>query len=108
VRSVDGVTQELALSSLRLMKIDAENAEYEVLMGSLETIRKFRPAVILEAGDAIEGATRRAVNVLLAEGYEPYEFADWTLRRHALSDSYSYQNLLLVPPEQAAGMIAST
>lgn len=108
VRTVDSVTQELGLTSLRLMKVDAENAEHEVLLGSLETIRKLRPAVILEAGDTTEGATRRAVDVLLAEGYEPYEFADWSLRRHVVSDSYTYQNLLMVPPEKATDMIAST
>jgi FkbM family methyltransferase len=107
VRTVDSVTEELGLTSLRLMKIDAEDAEYDVLMGSLDTIRKLRPAIILEAGDVTEGATRRAMDVLLAEGYEPYEFADWSLRRHAVSENYTYQNLLMVPLEKSADMVTS-
>lgn len=104
VRTVDSVTQELGLTSLRLMKIDAENAEHEVLMGSLETIRNMRPAIILEAGDTTEGATRRAVDVLLAENYTAFEFSNWSLQPHTVSQRYAYQNLLMVPAEKTAEM----
>jgi FkbM family methyltransferase len=107
VRTVDSVTEELGLTNLRLMKIDAENSEHDVLIGSLDTIRKLRPAIILEAGDTMEGATRRAVDVLLAENYTPYEFSDWSLRPHTISQRYDYQNLLMVPAEKTADMTGS-
>jgi FkbM family methyltransferase len=107
LRTVDSVTQELGLTGLRLMKIDAENAEYDVLMGSLETIRRLRPAIILEAGDTTEGATKRAVDVLLSENYSANEFSDWSLKPHTVSDSYGYQNLLMVPAERIADMTAN-
>jgi FkbM family methyltransferase len=99
VRTVDSVTEELALSSLRLMKIDAENAEYEVIQGALSTIRRLRPAIVIEAGDSAGSSTRRVVDSLIAEKYRPLEFRDWTLRPHQVTDSYDYLNLLMIPTE---------
>jgi FkbM family methyltransferase len=109
VRTVDAVVSELGLSSLKLMKIDAENAEYDVVQGSLVTLRTLRPALILEAGDASGkvGATRRVLDVVTAEGYVPYEFHRWTLRPHAITERYGYQNLLMVPQEKIAHMVGS-
>jgi FkbM family methyltransferase len=45
-----------------LLKIDVEGAEIEVLKGSLETIRRCRPLVVVEC---MEIAERRAVDALL-------------------------------------------
>lgn len=104
VRPVDSVIDELGLKSCQLIKIDAENAEYDVVQGALRCIRHFRPALILEAGDSGEAAssTRRVVDLVLQEGYLPFEFHDWSLRPHRVRASYGYQNLLLVPAERAA------
>jgi len=99
VRTVDSVVEELALASLRLIKIDAENAEFAVVQGALTTIRRLRPAIILEAGDSLEGSTRRVVDTLLTEGYRPFEFHDWTIRPHTVVSSYGYLNLLMIPAE---------
>jgi len=70
VCTVDRVMDDLALPSLRLMKIDAENAEYDVVQGSLQTIRRLRPSIILEAGDigAVGSGTRRVVDLIISQG----------------------------------------
>ena len=78
---------------------------YEVVNGSQDVLRTLRPAVILEAGDAKEGATRRVVDLVMSEGYAPYEFHGWTLRPHTPAKDYGYQNLLLIPSEKAEEMI---
>lgn len=109
VRTVDSVIEDLQVPSLRLMKIDAENAEFDVVQGSLGTIRALRPAIILEAGDASgeHSSTRRVIDVLLAEGYSPYEFYNWVLRPHAVTQSYGYQNLLMIPQEMVAEVVVA-
>lgn len=107
VRTLDSVVSELGLTSLRLVKIDAEDAEYEVVKGSLQTLRSMRPALIIETGDctAVESSTRRVLDLLVSEGYEPYEFRDWAVHRHEPKRTYGYQNLLMLPAEKGSKMV---
>jgi FkbM family methyltransferase len=107
VRTIDRVVDELGLSSCKVMKIDAENAEYDVVQGALSMIRRLRPAIILEAGDigVLEKSTRRVVDVLVAERYQPFELDDWSVRPHAVTANYGYQNLLLVPSERLSELL---
>lgn len=107
VRTLDSVVEDLGLTSCRLIKIDAENAEYNVIHGGLASIRRLRPALILETGDDCDevGSTRRVLDVLLAENYAPYEFRDWALAPHAVAARYNYQNLLMIPKEKVADLI---
>lgn len=108
VRTVDNVIEDLGLTSLQLIKIDAENAEYDVILGSLETLRRLRPSIILEAGDFddCDSGTRRVIDLVMSEGYEPYEFRDFSLRRHVVAQQYAYQNLLMIPAERAGEILA--
>lgn len=104
VTSIDLVVERLKLDRVRLIKIDAENAEYQVVQGALETIRRFQPALIIETGDDPEdfsSNTRRVVDLVLAQGYQAIEFADWRLRPHIVRDHYGYGNLLLIPLSMA-------
>jgi FkbM family methyltransferase len=109
VRTLDSVVDELGLTSCRLVKIDAENAEYDVIQGGLASIRRLRPSLILEAGDDAdtETSTRRVIDVLLAENYVSFEFRDWALSPHAVSAQYGYQNLLMIPRERVADVVGA-
>lgn len=106
VRTVDSVVEELELMSLRLMKIDAENAEYDVLQGALSTLRRLRPAIIIETEDSAVSSSRRVVDTLLAEGYRPFEFHDWMIRPHKVTETYGYLNLLMIPTEWSDDIVA--
>lgn len=47
-RALDGILRELKVEKADWVKIDVEGAEFEVLKGSLNTLRKHRPTVIIE------------------------------------------------------------
>lgn len=108
MRMLDSVVTELGIEQCRLIKIDAENAEYEVIAGGLATIRRLRPALILETGDAADnaGATRRVLDMIAAENYVAIEFDDFRLRLHQLQGTYTYGNILMVPRELSAEIVA--
>ena len=38
----------LVLNNVSLIKLDVENYEYQVLLGSIETIKKYRPVIVIE------------------------------------------------------------
>ncbi len=50
VSTLDLYTASLALNRMDLLKLDAEGAEYFILLGGRSTIRTLRPAVIFEVG----------------------------------------------------------
>src|SRR5439155_9223296 len=101
-----------------LIKIDAENAEYDILQGAQRVLRELRPMITLEVGDTVAedtaertstGAVREsfAAGRLLSEhGYRAFEFAPDTggLRPHQPRASYTYDNLLMVPEEKSAAV----
>jgi FkbM family methyltransferase len=70
LRRLDMVTGECGLQRVDLIKIDVEGHERQVLAGAIETLRRFRPAVVFESGhEAPED--RRAIAALFDElGYE--------------------------------------
>ncbi len=58
----------LALPQIRMMKIDVEGHEYEVLRGSIKTIQRDRPVIVIESDPL--GLSRDQVQKLLtALGY---------------------------------------
>jgi FkbM family methyltransferase len=83
------------------IKIDAENAELDVLRGAEKTLAGRSAVVTIEVGDDESvGNGRRSRDVidhLTARGYEPLEFRDSRLVRHEVRDRYEYDNLLFVP-----------
>ena len=102
VFTLDDVVEDLGLTSCRLLKIDAENAEMEVVKGGTKMISALKPNIILETGDDAYGQhlSRPVIELLLSFGYVPFEFKDWALRPHQLSEAYGYQNLLLIHNER--------
>jgi len=74
VRTLDSVVQELGLSRVDFIKIDAEGADELVCRGATEVLKKFRPAVFFEqnGGAASQlGLQARGTAAFLASlGYE--------------------------------------
>lgn len=100
MRPIDQIVGELALDRLDLIKIDAENAEADVLAGAERTIESLKPALILETGDTEGSEARPLIESLIERGYRAFEFEDFALRPHIVADRYGYQNILLVHAER--------
>jgi len=82
------------------IKIDAENAEYDILMGMTSTLKNIRPIVSLEVGDVNEGDYKNSsecVQFLLDHKYQVLELLDGELCEHRIRSSYSHTNLLFIP-----------
>jgi FkbM family methyltransferase len=99
LETLDNVAAEQKLQSLRLIKIDAENAELEVLKGAVKTIDRLRPAIIVEVGDVDAQDTHSSdvVKFLKERNYNAYDFVDWQLKPHIETGTYTYGNILFVP-----------
>lgn len=87
----------------RLVKIDAESAELEILRGMEQTLRTQRPMITLEVGDE-DGPTpvksADAVRFCATFDYVPHAFVDGSIVPHEIQARYSYDNLLMVPREK--------
>ncbi|WP_439608153.1 FkbM family methyltransferase [Hydrogenophaga sp.] len=82
------------------IKIDAENAEHDILLGMKRTLDNIRPLVTLEVGDVKAGNYKdsaSAVRLLIQHGYRAKEWQDDRLCDHSPTDSYLHANLLFVP-----------
>lgn len=82
------------------IKIDAENAEHDILLGMKRTLTEIRPVVTLEVGDVKAGNYKdsaSAVRLLIQHGYRAQEWRDGRLCDHSPTDSYQHANLLFVP-----------
>lgn len=84
----------------KFIKIDAENAEYDILLGMERTLNDIRPLVTLEVGDVKAGNYKdsaSAVRLLMQHGYQAKEWKDGRLCSHSPTSSYRHANLLFVP-----------
>lgn len=84
-----------------LIKIDAENAEYEILLGMKNTLKQYKPIITLEVGDKnADGAvsSRRLIDFMIENNYQPlyYKNLDF-VKLTTLSDNYEYDNLFFIP-----------
>jgi FkbM family methyltransferase len=96
VRTIDSVVDEFELDKLDLVKIDAENAEDQVLAGAVATLAGLKPSLIIETGDMEGSSTTPILRELEAHGYNPFDLEGQRLRRHNIEETYTYGNLLLV------------
>src|SRR5947207_1058218 len=79
--SVDAMVARAKLSRLDLIKIDVDGADYDVLLGSKETLARFHPVVIIE----MHNNQRQIYGLLKETGYswlvgmrgEPVEPGEW-------------------------------
>lgn len=104
-RTLDAVIAERSIDRVDLLKIDVEGFEREVLLGARETLRRFRPKLIVEWHNAFfDGrpeAARALYELLTAElGYRLHRIEPGaTIRRvtfEELADGHS--DLLCEPP----------
>jgi FkbM family methyltransferase len=81
-RTLDQIVSELELSAVHFIKLDVDGFEYPVLSGGRQTLRKFRPPILLELAPYVHaehGHTLEELVALLREtGYELRDMA--TLR----------------------------
>ena len=87
---------------IALVKIDAELAERDILVGAVKLLASDRPIISLEVGD--EGSTecrsRELVEMLQKMGYRVWELQNGRFVLHSLRSSYSYDNLIFAPTAQ--------
>lgn len=76
----------LALPRVDFIKIDIEGMEMEALAGAMNTIRKFRPQMLIEKIKSDETALR---NLLVAEGYRLASFGLNLVAVHASDPSHA-------------------
>jgi FkbM family methyltransferase len=78
VRKLDDYVAEAGLAGLDFIKADVEGAEGLVLRGGAETIKRFKPAIILEISDAFcQRMNYRAADIfdqLEALGYQAQDY----------------------------------
>ena len=81
------------------IKIDAENAEYEILLGMNEVLKKHKPILSLEFGDFnIEHVPRgkEVINFLENFNYKAYDILSNKLKLHKTQEKYNYCNLIFI------------
>ncbi|MDP2684897.1 MAG: FkbM family methyltransferase [bacterium] len=74
-----------------VIKLDLEYADYEGLRGSLRSIKKYKPLLVVEYGynpDSKLKGTRECIMLLKDLHYEPYVFVDGKLIKHKMKDNY--------------------
>jgi FkbM family methyltransferase len=83
------------------IKIDAESAEHEILLGMEKTINKFHPIISLEVGDiGVTGVptSQSLLQMLIDRDYLPYEYKKGLIVQHVLKDApYQCNNILFIP-----------
>lgn len=85
-----------------VIKIDAENSEYKVLLGARETLKRHTPTIIIEVGDTDYNEkkdvppSKTLVEFLCTMGYQAYEVRDQKIMKHTVKDVYEDNNLLFI------------
>lgn len=84
------------------IKIDAENAEFDILQGGRQSLARHQPIISTEAGDdeANPGRTRRVVDYLMQLGFLPYLFQSGRLVRHEPKQTYEFANLIFISQDR--------
>lgn len=65
VTTIDAIVSELQLPQVDFVKLDIEGAEREALKGAVDTIRRFRPTILMDAYHRVDDM--RVVPTLLAD-----------------------------------------
>lgn len=92
---LDNLIGELAISP-RMIVIDAENSEYDILEGAQETLAQHHPNIIFEGGDDGRDETNNTRRCLDLLSHHNYEFYTWSrkyrTRHHEPLNHYSQGN----------------
>lgn len=83
---------------IALVKIDAESAEKEILIGAQELLKLDRPILSVEVGDfGKETMSRDLVQWLKAANYTAWDSTPSGFQPHQVKEQYSYDNLIFAP-----------
>ena len=75
MKSIDSVFGEGAREKITFIKSDVNHHELAFVQGSLETIRRFKPAMLVEVGtNPDKSIAERILAILSEEGYAAYRF----------------------------------
>jgi len=101
-RKIDALVEEKRLEQINLVKIDTESSELYVLKGMINSLKKFRPYIILEVDDfKVKGIPKSEEVVMYLQeiGYSPYGFKNGKMVKHHKQERYKYGNLFFIPNE---------
>ena len=82
------------------VKIDAENADYDILVGMEETLSRYKPVMSVEVGDmeiADVPPSKDIVGLLTDKGYQPFEHVDGRIVAHEIQETYEHGDLFFMP-----------
>lgn len=78
--TLDAYIAEHSISELKLVKIDVEGGELEVIRGAEKMLRNLRPIIIMELSDSLQAArgftTVEFKNLMLTHQYQSYTIRD--------------------------------
>ena len=91
--------RETLHSPIALIKIDAESAERDILMGSASVLQSDGPIISLEVGDEgdTSGRSRELIEMTHKMNYRAWEFQNGRFAIHSVRSSYTYDNLIFAP-----------
>ena len=98
--SIDGVLEDYKINSLDLLKIDVEGYELEVLEGSINSIKKYRPIIYIEFSRKKHKIIQifHEINYL---AFMPLSNGELLLINESNLLKRLYENIFLVPKENA-------
>jgi FkbM family methyltransferase len=80
--TLDNIVTQLEIESLDVIKIDTEGSELNILLGGEQSLRKFKPVIVMEYQDinsTMFGYNREVcVELLKTYGYNSFQFAAGT------------------------------
>jgi FkbM family methyltransferase len=84
------------------IKIDAESAEFEILKGMTQVLKKYSPIISLEIGDLPhikKDGSKDCIKLLKNLKYTPYNYKDGEMVEHTIKKDYynMYDNLIFFP-----------
>jgi hypothetical protein len=98
---LDDYVKNQGIKKVDFVKIDAENAEFEILQGMTRIITLMRPLISIEVCDVSIPAgiksSRHIITWLCQKGYEAYEYNSRDIVKHNLRERYEYDNILFIP-----------
>lgn len=84
---------------IKVVKIDAESSEYEILVGMRQIIARHKPTIITEIGGGGEdedARIARMVSLLEGFGYRPHHYDGQQLRPLAITPGLAYVNAIFM------------
>jgi len=80
MRTLDSVVEQDSITDIKMIKLDVEGYELEVLRGAVQVLRQQKPMLIVELNDEIQqaaGSSSSSVKELLSSlGYQPHNILE--------------------------------